>query len=66
MGLGASQTRASRARGAPLIKIFGVFLAKVPNIFQDYFSVKATLALSFHDVVFSKGVFLDDKNGILL
>ena len=28
---------------------------KVPNIFPDYFSVKETLALTFDDVVFSKG-----------
>ena len=31
------------------------------NIFRAHFSVKETLVLSFEDVVFSKGGFLDDK-----
>ena len=42
------------------------FWSKFLNIFQVYFSVKETLVLSFDDVVFSKGGFLDDKNDILL
>ena len=42
------------------------FSSKFPNIFQVFFSVKETLALSFDDVVFSKGGCLDVKNVILL
>ena len=34
-------------------------------MFRAYFSVKETLVLSFDDVVFSKGAFLDDKKEIL-
>ena len=34
-------------------------------MFRAYFSVKETLGLSFDDVVFSKGAFLDDKKEIL-
>ena len=39
--------------------------SEVPNIFRTYFSVQKTLVLSFVDVVFSKGGFLDYKNDIL-
>ena len=46
--------------GEPMI------LSKIPNIFRAYFSVKETLVLSFHDVDFLQGGFLDDKNVILL
>ena len=42
------------------------FWPEVPTIFQDYLSVKGILVLSFDDVVFSKGGFLDGKNDILL
>ena len=42
------------------------FCSEVPNIFRAYFSVAKTLILSFDDVVFSKGGFLDYKNDILL
>ena len=42
------------------------FWSKFLNIFQVYFSVTGTLALSFDDAVSSKGGFLDDKNDILL
>ena len=42
------------------------FPSEVPNIFQTYFSVRETLVLSFEDVVFLKGGFLDHKNDILL
>ena len=42
------------------------FPSQVPNIFQTYFSVRETLLLSFDDVVFLKGAFLDHKNDILL
>ena len=41
------------------------FWSKVSNIFPNYFSVKETLVLSFDNVVFSKGAFLDHKNDIL-
>ena len=34
-------------------------------MFRAYFSVKETLVLSFNDVVFSKGAFLDEKKDIL-
>ena len=43
-----------------------ILVREIPNIFQAYFSVKETLALWLHDVVYSKGGFLDDKNVILL
>ena len=39
---------------------------KTPYIFPFYVSVKETLVLSFDDVVFSKGGFLDYWNVILL
>ena len=42
------------------------FSSKFPNIFQVFFSVKETLALSFDDVVFSKGGCLDVKNVITI
>ena len=45
-------------RGEPMI------LSKIPIIFRAYFSVKETLVLSFHDVDFLQGGFLDDKNVI--
>ena len=35
------------------------FWSNVPNIFRAYFSVKETLVLSFDDVLFLKGGFLD-------
>ena len=35
-------------------------------MFRAYFSVKEKLVLSFDDVDFSKGGFLDHKNDILL
>ena len=40
--------------------------SEVRNIFRTYFSVRETLVLSFEDVVFLKGGFLDHKNDILL
>ena len=43
-----------------------MILLKIPNIFPAYVFVKETLVLSFDDVVFTKGSFLDDKNVILL
>ena len=42
------------------------FGSKIANIFRAYYSLKETSVLSFDDVVFSKGGFLDDKNIILL
>ena len=42
------------------------FWAEVPNIYRTYFCLKETLVLSFDDLVFSKGGFLDHKNDILL
>ena len=42
------------------------FLSKIANIFPVYFSVRETLVLLFHDVVFSKEGFSDQKNVILL
>ena len=34
--------------------------------FKSFFSLKVTLVLSFDDVVFSKGGFLDHKNDFFL
>ena len=34
-------------------------------LFEPMFSVKETLVLSFDDIVFSKGSFLDNRNVIL-
>ena len=42
------------------------FCLKILNIPRALFSVQETLVLSFHDVVFSIGGLLDDKNVILL
>ena len=44
-----------------------MILVKYKNFFRAYVSVKKKyLALSFDDVVFSKGGFLNDENVILL
>ena len=39
-----------------------MILVRSSNTFRAYFSVKEALVLSFADVFFSKGAFLNDKN----
>ena len=60
-------TKQLKIKNLHIVKgVYSWFWSKFLNIFQVYFSVTGTLALSFDDVVFSKGAFLDDKNDILL
>ena len=54
-----------QSKNLHILKVVNPFFwSEVPTIFRAYFSVTKTLILSFDDVVFSKGGFLDDKNDI--
>ena len=43
-----------------------MILVKSSIIFQIYFSVKEAFFFTFHEIVYSKGGFLDDKDFISL
>ena len=60
-------TKQLKIKNLHIVKgVYSWFWSKFLNIFQVYFSVTGTLALSFNDVVFSKRGFLDDKNHFFL